>query len=96
MTVLHNQSLFDIAVQEDGSALTTFEWALANGLSITDDLNPGQSLVAANSVFKNNDVADYFKGKKQMIASGFNGVGNDIIPELGIGSMTIGTTFIVR
>jgi capsid protein len=94
--VQENQSLIDIAIQEEGSFLVAFEWAVENGLSITDELFPGQKLKAPNSVFKNNDVANYFKGKNQSIATGFNETNKDLIPELGIGSMTIGSTFTVR
>lgn len=97
MIAIENQSLFDVAVQEDGSFLAAFEWALANGLSITDELVPGQKLIAPNSELRNNEVADYFKGRNQMVATGFNiGDGNSMIPELGIGTMAIGSTFIVR
>jgi hypothetical protein len=96
ITVIPEQSLFDIAIQQDGSDLTAFDWALKNGLSITDELFPGQKLVAPNSSLRNVEVANYFKGKKQMVASGFSvEVGNAIIPVLGIGKMRIGTTFIV-
>lgn len=97
MIAIENQSLFDVAVQEDGCFLAVFEWALANGLSVTDELAPGQKLAAPNSEFRNNDVADYFKGRNQMVATGFNiGDAHTMIPELGIGQMTIGSTFIVR
>jgi hypothetical protein len=95
--VIHNQSLFDVAVQEDGSVMAAFERAFINGLSVTDELAPGRQLIDPISVFKNRDVANYFEGKNQMIATGFNGSDNtDIIPQLGIGRMAIGTTFIVR
>ncbi|RTY80674.1 hypothetical protein EKL97_10440 [Flavobacterium sp. LS1P28] len=93
---IENQSVFDVAVQESGSVLAAFDWALKNGLSLTDDLEPGQQLISPNSDFFNTDVAGYFKGKKQMIATGFNTAdGQSIIPTLGIGTMRIGTTFIV-
>lgn len=94
---IENQSLFDVAIQESGSILVAFDWALKNGLSLTEDLAPGQQLTSPNSDFINADVAGYFKGKKQMIATGFNiGDGQSMIPELGIGTMVIGSTFIVR
>lgn len=94
---IENQSVLDVAIQEDGSVMAFFEWALKNGLSITDELTPGQQLVSPNSSFRNAEIANYFKGKKQMIATGFNiGEGDSMIPELGIGQMAIGTTFIVR
>jgi capsid protein len=67
--VIENQSLLDVAIQEDGSVLAAFEWAVANGISITDDLAPGQNLSAPNSSYRNADVANYFKGRKQMIAT---------------------------
>lgn len=91
MTVLHNQSLFDIAVQESGSVMTSFEWALINGVSITDDLEPGQKIAAADSNLKNSDVANYFKGKNQMIATAMKKP--PIPPGLGIGYMRIGINF---
>lgn len=94
---IENQSFFDVAIQESGSVMAAFDWTLKNGLSITDELEPGQQLISPNSDFINTDVARYFKGKKQMIATGFNiGEGDSMIPELGIGTMAIGTTFIVR
>jgi hypothetical protein len=94
--VIENQSLLDIAIQEDGSVLAAFDWAFANGLSITDDLFPGQKLIAPVSAYRNADVANYFLGKRQLIATGFNiEDGSSIIPTLGIGTMRIGTTFIV-
>ena len=93
---IENQSVFDIAVQESGSVLSAFDWALKNGLSLTEDLAPGQKLISPNSDFIDTDVAGYFKGKKQMVATGFNiEDGQPIIPILGIGTMRIGTTFIV-
>lgn len=94
MITIPQQSLFDVAVQEDGSVLAALEWALKNGLSITDELVPGQRLIAPVSVFKNTEVADYFKGKNQMIATGFHN-NETMIPQLGIGKMIIGRNFIV-
>ena len=91
--VLHNQSLLDIAIQEDGSVMAAFEWALSNALSITDELQSGQELVSPNSSFRNADVANYFKGKNQMVATGFNGMVEDLIPDLSIGTMAIGISF---
>ena len=95
--VIENQSVFDVAIQESGSVLSAFDWTFKNGLSITEDLAPGQQLISPNSDFINADVASYFKGKKQMIATGFSiEDGDSMIPTLGIGTMRIGTTFIVR
>jgi hypothetical protein len=94
--VIENQSLFDIAIQESGSVLTAFDWAVANGFSITDDLAPGQKLIAPSSSYRNADVANYFKGKNQMVATGVTKDDLEKInPTLGIGTMAIGRTFTI-
>jgi capsid protein len=93
---IENQSLLDIAIQEDGSVLATFEWAITNGFSITDDLFPGQNLKPPSSVYRNADVANYFLGKRQLVATGFD-ANTSFLPEKprGIGAMIIGIDFIV-
>jgi capsid protein len=91
MIVIENQTVFDIAIQESGSVLTAFDWAVKNGISITDDLDPGQLIAEADSSFKNGEVASYFKGKKQMIATAMKKP--PIPPGLGIGFMKIGINF---
>jgi hypothetical protein len=95
ITVLSNQSVLDIAIQEDGNVLAAFEWAIANGISITEELEPGQKLTSQVSVFRNDDVARYFGGKKQMIATAMINE-SEINPPVGIGSMIIETNFIVQ
>ena len=70
ITVLSNQSLLDIAIQEDGNVLAAFEWALANGISITEELVPGQKLITPKLVANRiDDIADYFKKRKQNVAT---------------------------
>ena len=93
ITVLSNQSLLDIAIQEDGNILAAFEWAVANGVAITDMLVSGQKLNAPNSSYRNADVANYFKGKSQMVATALNN--DELFPSLGIGGMIIETNFTV-
>lgn len=94
--VLHNQALIDIAIQYNGFASNAFELAYKNGISITDELTPGQIIEVSQSTFIDVDVVNYFESKKQTIATGFAGAKEqDLIPQLGIGKMAIGTTFIV-
>jgi hypothetical protein len=69
VTVIDNQSLLDIAIQEDGSVLAAFDWAVANEISVTETLYPGQTLINPNSQFRDADVANYFKSKFQFIAT---------------------------
>jgi hypothetical protein len=94
MIVLSNQSLLDIAVQESGSALAGFDWAIANNVSITDDLMPGQKLVSPISIFENEDILKYFKNKSQLIATAIN-IEQTQTQNIGIGSMAVGTNFII-
>jgi hypothetical protein len=93
ITAVSNQSLLDIAIQEDGNILAAFEWALANGISITDMVDSGQKLNAPSSRYRNADVANYFKGKSQMVATALND--NELFPTLGIGGMIIETNFTI-
>lgn len=71
ITAVSNQSLLDIAIQEDGNILAVFEWALANGISITEELVPGQKLIVPSSLNRDNDIAQYFKSKTQNIATSY-------------------------
>lgn len=71
VTAVNNQSLLDIAIQEDGSALAAADWALVNKLSITAVVVAGQKLINPNSKFKNKVTADYFKGKNHLVATDF-------------------------
>lgn len=91
MTVIDNQSVLDIAIQESGSVLAAFEWSIKNGLSITDELEPGQQLIKVNTGFINTDVVRYFKSKNQMSATGTKRP--PVPPGLGIGYMKIGINF---
>lgn len=94
--VIENQSIIDVAVQEQGSALTAFEWARNNGHSITDDLFAGQQLNIPTSQFENTDVANYFKGKRQMVACGSRVSVDDLpVKPIGIGAMIIENDFII-
>lgn len=69
ITVIPNQSILDIAVQESGSVLAAFDWAVNNALSLTDDLIPGQQLAPTNSEFRIEAIAQYFADNKQNIAT---------------------------
>lgn len=61
--VLNNQSLFDIAIQTLGSAEAAFDIALANNISITDDLEVGQTLQIPQAVtdYVRKQTVNYYK-----------------------------------
>ena len=70
ITVIQNQSLMDIAVQNDGCVLAVFDYAIANGISITDGLDPGQKLkMPISEEFRYNDLASYFKSNNTFIST---------------------------
>ena len=95
--VLHNQSLFDISIRYTGTIENAFKIAVANGLSLTDELEPGAQLIIPE-VEMNNDVVNYFAGKGIQPATGLTE--NDLLiaqtVQRGIGYMQIGKTFKVR
>jgi hypothetical protein len=92
ITVLHNQSLLDLAVQYDGSVLSAFDWAVANGVSITDDLVAGQKVSPPSSSYKNSDVANFFAGKGQLIATAIS-LAEILATQVGIGTMSLENNF---
>ncbi|WP_348814057.1 hypothetical protein [Flavobacterium maritimum] len=68
--VIENQCLLDIAMQEDGSALAAFDWALNNRIAITDTLFPGQKTYMPKSEeFRDITNVNYFKSRKSKIAT---------------------------
>ena len=54
VTVLHNQSLLDLALQHTGTIESIFESAEANALNITDDIQAGKILILPTEAFTNN------------------------------------------
>ena len=61
VTVLQNQSLFDISVQVYGSIEGVFLLAKANNISITDELIAGTQLTYYDSFIIDKTVATYYK-----------------------------------
>lgn len=59
--VSRKQSLFDVAIQKAGLAHAAYEIAKANGIAITDTLEPGQSIEIPEVVGA--DLVRYYKGK---------------------------------
>ncbi|MDU1893041.1 MAG: hypothetical protein E6767_20385 [Dysgonomonas sp.] len=84
---LESQSLFDIAVQSCGAVEAVLDLAVANNISITDALHPGQLI--DNTDIKDNRVFDYYRTKGLTPASG------DVEVRGGIGYMAVGIDFIV-
>ena len=82
ITVLNNQSLFDISVQEYGTIEGVFEIALANGLSVTDKLTAGQKLKIPeiDQSLVQPEIVDYYKRNDIHPATGETNVIETTIP----------------
>ena len=64
MKTIAHQSLFDIAVQQNGSVLCVVDWALANDISITDDIPAGANLLSPEATENEKlDVVSLFAGR---------------------------------
>ena len=93
--VSENQSLLDISVQMSGGIESAFDLALANGLSITDDLAPGQSLTLVAAV--DSDVVNYYLTRSLTPATALTTDDRLIAAELeGISYWAINVDFVVQ
>jgi hypothetical protein len=70
--VKHNQTLFDVAILNDGYVSSALDWAFANGISITDDLEPNRTLINPDALIKQTEMVDFFKFRDQNIGTGIN------------------------
>lgn len=57
--ITSDQSLLDVAIQHSGSFEAVFDIAMQNGISLTDDTTPGQTIQLADEP-DNADVTDYY------------------------------------
>lgn len=95
-TVLHNQSLLDIAIQHTGSVLNAFQITVANGISLTDDLTPGLILTIPENVVFDTDILNYYTSKKIQPATAIENIENTEEPtQEGISHWAINNDFII-
>ena len=83
---LVNQTILDLAIQECGSVIAGIDFALENGLSITDDLIIGTAYTKTSAI--NNKIALYFKQRNLLPATGLT-----IEETAGIFDITFDFTF---
>lgn len=90
------QTWFDIAIQYTGDATNAFAIASNNNSAITDTPLAGAPIAIPTDVVISNKEVKYLDSKKMIPATGITIDGlEEISPTLGIGTMAIGTTFIV-
>lgn len=96
IAVLSGQSLFDIAIQYTGDVINTYALALANGKSVTDKLTVGELIVIPDGLVIATKEMKYLSSLEIVPATGVTKDQESVlIPDLGIGTMVIGSTFII-
>ena len=96
VTVLHNQSLLDLALQHTGTIESIFEMAGANALNITDDVVAGNTLVLPAEAFTNKDILGYYTAKNIQPATAFSKEDEQVFERLdGISIWAINLDFVV-
>lgn len=96
IAVLSGQSLFDIAIQYTGDVANSFAIALLNQISMTDNLSTQNLVLIPDSLIKATREIKYLNNEGVIPATAITLDQQTVmLPELGIGTMTIGTTFIV-
>jgi hypothetical protein len=96
ITVLHNQSLLDLALQHTGTIESIFEFAEANALNITDDVRAGRTLVLSAETFTNKDILSYYTAKNLQPATAFTKEDEQVFERLeGISIWAINLDFAI-
>lgn len=96
VTVLHNQSLLDLALQHTGTIESVFELAEANALNITDDVQAGKTLVLPAEAFTNKDILGYYTAKNLQPATAFSKEDEQVFERLeGISIWAINLDFVI-
>lgn len=94
ITVLHNQSLLDLALQHTGTIESIFELAILNEKSITDDMVAGASLLIGE--ISNKDILSYYTAKNIQPATAFSKEDEQVFERLdGISIWAINLDFVV-
>lgn len=96
ITVLHNQSLLDLALQHTGTIESVFEFAEANALNITDDVQAGTPLYLGEGLGVRNEILSYYTAKNLQPATAFTKEDEQVFERLeGISIWAINLDFIV-
>lgn len=94
VTILNNQSLFDISVQLTGTALNALELAQANNKVPSVNLIAGEELIVPNTLVTDDDILRYYQANTLLPASALTQQNQDTITGCeGIGCWAIGIDF---
>lgn len=96
ITALHNQSLLDLALQHTGTIESVFEFAEANALNITDDVQAGAPLYLGEELGVRNEILSYYTAKNLQPATAFTKEDEQVFERLeGISIWAINLDFVV-
>ena len=96
ITALHNQSLLDLALQHTGTIESVFEFAEANSLNITDDVQAGTPLYLREGLGVRNEILSYYTAKNLQPATAFTKEDEQVFERLeGISIWAINLDFVV-
>lgn len=89
-TIIDNQSVFDLAIQNNGDARAAILIAIENDLRLTQDLEAGTEFNQITTEFDNENVKNYYfsKGRQSATAEPIT----ETVP-IGIGVMIVGSDF---
>lgn len=94
VTVINNQSLFDLSVQLTGTALNALELAQANNKVPSVNLIAGEELIVPNTLVTEDDILRYYQANTLLPASALTQQNQDTITGCeGIGCWAIGIDF---
>lgn len=90
VSVLNNQNLLDIALQEFGDAKAAYGLALRNGVNITDDV-VGKEINIATDDYSDITILNFYKEKSIKPATAL-----PLIPPEGVGFWIVGQNFTIQ
>ena len=98
ITVLHNQSFLDLALQHTGTIESIFELAVRDEKSVTDDMVAGAPLNVhpLSASARNKDILAYYTAKNIQPATAFTKEDKQVLERLeGISIWAINLDFVV-
>ncbi|KAA2244564.1 hypothetical protein F0L74_00890 [Chitinophaga agrisoli] len=92
VNVKPHQCLMDLSMQRTGSINALFDFALANGISITDDLVSGSALWAPDVEIADRRTFQTLKDEQVIPANGYT-LADEAVVKTGMGYMAIQVDF---
>lgn len=81
VTVLHNQSLLDIAVRYCGTAMAAFDIAVLNGYPVSAEMPIGTLLEIPSEGYGKNEIVSYFNRNSHQPATAWNKENSMVQPQ---------------